>query len=67
MIIYELKCKRMITNIDGNRVEDKFVALDGKEWSIKEAVYLEHVGSARFLYQGKEVANLDMLPECLLD
>lgn len=64
---YELKCKRMITNLDGNRVEDKVVALDGKEWSIKEAADFAHTKRARFLYHGKVVTNLDMLPECPMD
>ena len=67
MEIYELGCKRMTNNIDEKPVDDKVVALHGKEWPIKEAADLVLTRRAKFLYQGDEVTNLDMLPECPRD
>jgi hypothetical protein len=64
MEIHLLKGKRMTTNLDGNRVEDQVVGLDGKEWPIKEAADLIFSGRARFYYGDEDVTNLDMLPEC---
>ena len=68
MIIYELKCKRMITNLDDKRVEDKVVGKNEEEWSIPKVAELILTKRAKFFYLGKEVtaATLDMLPECPL-
>lgn len=61
---YELKCKRMITNSDGNCVEDKVEALTGEIWSVKEAANLAYFKGVIFTYKDEKVTSLDMLPEC---
>lgn len=61
--IYDLRCKRMKTNIGGERVEDKIVAKNGQEWSIGDAARLIMDKKAVFIHEGKVVADLDTLPE----
>ncbi len=64
MNIYELKCKRMTTNVGGEKVEDKVVATNGKEWTIAEAARMVLYREAVFTYQSEKLTDLTLLPEC---
>ena len=63
MMIHELICKRMVTNIAGDRIEDKVVGAN-EEWSIEHAGRLIIRKEAVFIYDGRVVTDLAMLPEC---
>jgi hypothetical protein len=63
MDIFELTHKTMGNNPGGAKIPISVVGRNGQEWSIEEASQLIINNRAKFLYQGREVTDLDMLPE----
>jgi hypothetical protein len=63
MEFFELTCKRVTTNTDGQTVETHVVGPKGT-WTIKDAAELGHWKKAKFFFRGEDPTDLDKLSVC---
>jgi hypothetical protein len=63
MDIFELTHKTTGQNIGGVKIDISVVRRGGRVWSIEEAGGLIITGQVKFLYDGKVVTDLAVLPE----